>query len=108
MINLVGVPLLMGVGDNFGIFVIDALRRQRRDRLPAEELASHLAASARAITLTSFTAILGFGSLMFTSTPAIQSLGRLTALGVSGSLAGTFFIVMPITFLIARRRERRS
>jgi predicted RND superfamily exporter protein len=108
MINLVGVPLLMGVGDNFGIFVIDALRKQPRYRLTSRELASHLAASARAITLTSMTAILGFGSLMFTSTPAIQSLGRLTALGVLASLAGTFFIVMPLTFLIARRMEHRS
>ena len=105
MINLVGIPLLMGIGDNFGIFVIDALRRHRAVRLPSHEFAPHLAASARAIILTSITAILGFGSLMFTSTPAIQSLGRLTALGVSASLACTLFVVMPITFLIARRSE---
>jgi uncharacterized protein len=108
MINLVGIPLLMGVGDNFGIFVIDVLRKQRSDRLTSREITSHLAASARAIILTSMTAILGFGSLMFTSTPAIQSLGRLTALGVLASLAGTFFVVIPLTFLISRRMERRS
>ena len=108
MMNLVGIPLLMGIGDNFGIFVVDALRRHRRQKLSASEFASHLAASARAITLTSITAILGFGALMFTSTPAIQSLGRLTALGVAASLAGTFFIVMPITFLLAHRRRQGS
>jgi uncharacterized protein len=107
MINLVGVPLLMGVGDNFGIFVIDVLRKHRHGTLSADEVVPHLAASARAITLTGVTAILGFGSLMFTSTPAIQSLGRLTALGVTASLAGTFFIVMPVTLWLVRATENR-
>jgi predicted RND superfamily exporter protein len=105
MINLVGIPLLMGIGDNFGIFVVDVFRRHRREGAAARDLPMQLAPSVRAIVLTSATTILGFSSLMFTSTPAIQSLGRLTAIGVAACLAGTLFVLMPITFLMARRKE---
>ena len=104
MINLVGIPLLMGIGDNFGLFVIDAFRRHRHEGAPARELAQRLAPSVEAITLTSAATILAFVSLVFTTTPAIQSLGRLTAIGVSSCLASTLFLLMPLTFLLAGRK----
>ncbi|MAB28643.1 MAG: hypothetical protein CMJ53_05090, partial [Planctomycetaceae bacterium] len=41
-----------------------------------------------------------FGSLVFTSTPAIQTLGIITAVGVVGCLLSTVVILLPILLLI--------
>jgi len=113
--NLIALPLLVGVGVDDGIFLVTIAQavRGRRDRkvhqdAPYEEgisggagdghdaLVTRLSAGCHAIVMTSLTTILTFGTLAFTSTPAIQSLGIVMALGVSAALVGAIWILAPL------------
>lgn len=93
MINLIALPLLVGIGVDDGIFLVSIARARRRDR---GDVAQGLSAACHAVMMTSVTTTLTFGTLAFTSTPAIQSLGRIMAVGVTASFAGAVFLLVPI------------
>ena len=100
MINLVGLPLLIGIAVDDGIMLVSIARRCRLSREAAEE---QLSASSHAVIVTSLTTVLAFGTLMFTNTPAIQSLGRLTALGMVAALLASLFLLVPILVRMSRQ-----
>ncbi|MCH8253575.1 MAG: MMPL family transporter, partial [Planctomycetes bacterium] len=93
MINLIALPLLVGIGVDDGIFLVSIARARRRD---GGDVAQGLSAACHAVMMTSVTTTLTFGTLAFTSTPAIQSLGRIMAVGVTASFAGAVFLLVPI------------
>ncbi len=99
MVNLVMVPLLLGINIDFGIFAADALRGCEGDSLH-----EHFCASLAAMLVCASTATIGFGSLAFTSVPAVQSLGWLMNVGIAGCTLGAIFVLWPIIILMARRR----
>jgi len=117
-INLIALPLLVGVGVDDGIFLVTiaralGARRGKRERRTAsretateheyaddgEVMVTRLSAGCHAIVMTSLTTMLTFGTLAFTSTPAIQSLGVVMVLGVSAALAGAIWILAPLLTL---------
>ena len=100
MINLVGLPLLVGIAVDDGIVLVSIARRCR---LSGESALEQLSASSHAVIVTSLTTVLAFGTLMFTSTPAIQSLGRLTALGMVAALLASLFLLVPILARMSRQ-----
>jgi predicted RND superfamily exporter protein len=59
-------------------------------------LVTRLARSSHAFAVSTLTTLLGFGSLMFTSTPALQSLGRIMSVAVVVCMLATSFIVVPV------------
>jgi hypothetical protein len=93
MVNLVGVPLVVGLGVDDGIFLVSVFRARRASRGSAFD---SYAAAVHAILMTTLTTMVSFGSLIFTSTPAIQSLGILMTVGMTACLAGAFFLLLPI------------
>lgn len=101
MINLIALPLLCGIGVDDGIFMVTIARRYRGS--PPVELASHLRASTHAVIVTSLTTMLAFGSLTFTSMPAMQSLGWMTAVGVGACLVGTLGLLVPLLMIRSAR-----
>ena len=104
-INLIALPLLVGIGVDDGIFLVAIVRRARARGAAATELISRLSAGCHAITMTSLTTIVTFGTLAFTSTPAIRSLGVLMAVGVTAGLIGAVWILAP---LLARRSTEHT
>jgi hypothetical protein len=94
MINLVTVPLLIGITTDYGVFVVSVVRLRRTESPAAFE--ARLAASCYAICMCALTTLLGFGSLAFTSVPAVQSLGVAVGVGVLACLAGTFLGLLPL------------
>lgn len=92
LVNLVGFALLVGIGVDHGIFLVNV--RRRADG--SDSIVDALAPIGHAVVLTSLTTALAFGSLAFTTIPAIQSLGRVTALGVLYVLAATLFLLTPL------------
>ena len=96
VINLIAVPLVVGIGVDDGIFVVAIARRCRRAGLGREVLMGQLAASTHAVVMTTLTTGLAFGSLAFTSVPAVRSLGLFTAAGVGAALAATLLILVPL------------
>jgi hypothetical protein len=95
-LNIIGVPLLLGIGVDDGIFLVGIAARHRRRGGSRADLARDLRTSCRAVIMTSATTMLAFGSLVFSSTPAIGSLGRLTAIGVGSCLLASLFLLAPI------------
>ena len=96
MVNMIGIPLLVGIGVDDGIFLV-TLARTRRAKLesPGDLLAS-MNASCHAVAMTTLSTLLTFGTLAFTSTPAIVSLGVMLTIGMIACLAGTLFLLAPL------------
>ncbi len=99
-VNLVAIPLLIGIDLDYGIFIVNAAHR----RSDPQELISHLRASGHAILLCSASTVLGFGSLVTASVPAIGSLGWTVGVGVVSCVAGTFFLLIPGLVCLQRSR----
>jgi len=102
MINLIALPLLAGLGVDDGIFLVSGFRR----RLAGAH--GDLLASAHAVTMTSLTTGLAFGSLAITSVPAIRSLGILLAVGIAACWLATVFLLAPLLFILIGRSEPRT
>jgi predicted RND superfamily exporter protein len=107
MANLVAFPLLIGIDVDYGIFLVSAARWREVKTMPREQLVRQLAPAASAVLLCAAATTIGFGSLAFTSIPAVRSLGIAVAVGVMTCLAATLLIVLPILFLARRRETRR-
>ncbi len=99
-INLIALPLVVGIGVDDGIFLVAIARRCRKLGETRRSLVDQLAASAHAVTMTSLTTGLAFGSLAFTSVPAIRSLGWFTAVGVGAAWAAALMLLLPVLFLL--------
>ena len=88
LFNVLAFPLVLGVGVDYGIYVVLAVRQ--RDR------AGHaLAAIVKPVALSGLTTIAGFGSLGWANHPALSSLGLVCALGVACCLFSTLFFILP-------------
>ena len=100
MVNLIGLPLLVGIGVDDGIFLV-SLTKQRNGAENAGPTATSapLATACHAVLMTTLTTVLTFGTLAFTATPAIRSLGIMLAIGMVCCLAGTLFLLAPILML---------
>ena len=109
-VNLIAFPLTVGLGVDDGVFLLAADRAARRRRLAGhtetrDAYARRLTPILHAITVTSLTTGLAFGSLAFTGTPAVRSLGLLSAIGVAACLLASLAFLTP--FLVMRRYPRR-
>jgi uncharacterized protein len=103
--NLVALPLTLGLGVDDGIFLTHAARRLR---VATRARAAHvLAASGRAIVVTSLTTLIAFGALAFTNSPAVQSLGVLSAVGVMACLLASLLLLVPVLLLRGREPATR-
>lgn len=100
LINLIALPLLAGLGVDDGVFLVSIARRARRQTLRRAELIQELTASAQAISLTSMTTALAFGSLTFTAVPAIRSLGIVMAVGIAACLLLSVFALAPLLVMM--------
>jgi len=100
IVNLIAAPLLIGVDVDYGIFLV-SLASSRKDFTRAT-LARRLDSGAYAVVVCAASALLGFGSLYFTSVPAIQSLGFAVGVGIAASLALTLFLRLPLLFANTR------
>ena len=97
--NIAAIPLLIGINTDFPIFIVSLSRRVRDPEARRLGLASTTQAIALCATCTFF----GFGSLAFSSIPAIRSLGWAVAIGVSTCLVSTLFLLLPV---LLRQRQK--
>jgi len=88
LFNVLAFPLVLGVGVDYGIYVILALR-QAGDR----EL--NLSTILKPVLMSGLTTTAGFGSLGFAQNPSLSGLGTVCALGVAWSLFSTLFFILP-------------
>ncbi|MCA9058120.1 MAG: MMPL family transporter, partial [Planctomycetaceae bacterium] len=101
-VNLIVLPLVLGVGVDNGIHLVQDCRRQIL-RGAANEY-SPSSDCMTGVIVTSLTSIVGFGSLMVASHRGLFSLGIVMALGVAGCLFVCLTLMPPVLSLVARHQ----
>jgi lauroyl/myristoyl acyltransferase len=87
LLNLMAIPLVLGTGVDYSIFMQLALRRHQGDMHAA------YASVGRALLLCGGTAIAGFGSLGLSTNTGMASLGRVCAVGVGCNMLIAIFLL---------------
>jgi len=87
LLNLMAIPLVLGTGVDYSIFMQLALRRFHGDLDMAYQ------AVGRALLLCGGTAIAGFGSLGLSSNAGMASLGRVCAVGIGCNMLIAIFLL---------------
>jgi predicted exporter/lauroyl/myristoyl acyltransferase len=80
VLNLMALPLILGTGVDYSIFMQLALRRHHGNLREARR------SVGRALLLCGGTAIAGFGSLGMSSNAGMASLGRVCAVGIAANV----------------------
>ena len=76
LVNFIIIPILIGIGVDDGIHIVDRFREQG-------DVAQTLASTGRSVFMTTLTTCLGFGSLALADYHVLASMGILTIVGVS-------------------------
>jgi len=97
MMNLMALPLLLGMGVDFSIHIQLALRRHRGD------LGRVRGSVGRALLLAGSTTVAGFASLAFASNTGIAGLGKICAVGIICAMLTAVFL-LPTWWRIAVRK----
>lgn len=87
LLNLMAIPLILGTGVDYSLFMLLALRRHGGD------LAIAYASVGRALLLCGGTAIAGFGSLGLSSNAGMASLGQVCAIGIACNMLIAIFLL---------------
>jgi uncharacterized protein len=87
LLNVMGLPLLLGMGVDFSIHIQLALRRYQGDLLVVRR------SVGRALLLAGSTTVAGFGSLVFSSSTGMASLGLICALGITITLLVAVYLL---------------
>ena len=87
LLNLMAVPLILGTGVDYSIFMQLALRRHDGDFSEAHR------SVGRALLLCGGAALAGFGSLGLSSNEGMASLGRVCAVGVAANMLAAVFLL---------------
>ncbi len=94
--NIMVLPLLVGIGVAYGIYVV---QRYREDG----EASFYGKSTGRAVILSALVTIVAFGSLIFGAHRGIRSLGLVMIIGISACLVAAL-VLLPALLEIARRK----
>ncbi|MDA3972380.1 MAG: MMPL family transporter, partial [Desulfobulbaceae bacterium] len=96
LINFIIIPILIGIGLDDGIHIIDRYRE-------TGNIHTTITSTGRSILLTSLTTCFGFGSLALAKYHVLANMGMLTIIGVSSCF---FFSAVLLPSLLALRQRR--
>ncbi|MEE9217705.1 MAG: MMPL family transporter [Acidobacteriota bacterium] len=96
VIDAVLVPVMMGLGIDSGIYLIHRLQERH-------SLEEGLSDTGRAMLTATLTTMIGFGSLTFSSFPAVANAGWFMVLGV-GSILVAYLTALPALDILRRRK----
>ena len=85
--NLMALPLMLGTGVDYTLFIQLALRRHGGDLVAVRR------SVGRALMLCGGTAVAGFGSLAFSSNLGMASLGKVCAVGIGANMLISVFLL---------------
>ena len=99
IINVIGLPLILGIGIDDGVHIIHRYKIEGRLNLPYA-----ISSIGKAIFLTTLTTLLGFGSLIPSSYRGYASLGTLVVIGISLCFI-TSVVLLPAVIKVAFRNK---
>lgn len=88
LMNLVAVPLVFGLGVDFGVYIVN-----RHDEESRADVPQVLRTTGGAILLTGLTTMAGFGSLLSAEFAGLRSMGWVAVLGIGGCLASALLLL---------------
>ncbi len=89
-LNGIALPLIIGVGIDYSIHLIFALKRH------GQEFRSIWRGVGLAITFCGLSSMIGFGSLAFANNDLLRSLGIICAFGVLATMFLTLLVIPPV------------
>ena len=99
LMNLMALPLMLGTGVDYTLFIQLALRRHGGDLVVVRR------SVGRALMLCGGTAVAGFGSLAFSSNLGMASLGKVCAVGIGANTLISIFLLPTWWRLVGQRRR---
>lgn len=100
-INLIVLPLVLGIGVDDGVHMVHDYRRQLASGSGSYTPSGD---TVNGVLLTSLTSIVGFGSLMIASHRGLQSVGIVLAMGVASCLAVALILLPALLVLVAKHQ----
>jgi len=95
--------LIVGVGAEFAILLLERYNEERAQGSdPHTAMMQSVSTIGAAISASALTSIGGFGALMASSFPVLQSFGMLTVIDVSLALVATIVVVPPVAIWLDR------
>jgi predicted RND superfamily exporter protein len=85
-VNLIVPPLVLGLGVDYGAFLVTSARG-------GEGMPAAVRSTGRALVVTAFTTIAGFGFLGLSRYPALSGMGVLAAAGLTLALVASIVLV---------------
>ncbi len=76
-VNMITLPLLIGSGVDYGIYIISRYLEDRR-----HDVLAAITETGQSLFLSAMTTVVGFGSLIFVDNQGLSSLGYMCALGI--------------------------
>lgn len=98
MLNIIAIPLLLGMGMDYGIHMVMALRRH------ADQPEKVWHGIAKALMFCGVSTAIGFGSLAMASNDALAGMGTLCAIGILLTMLCSVF-VMPGVWLALHAKK---
>lgn len=99
ILNVMALPLLLGLGVDFSLHIQLALRRCHGDLLEVHQ------SVGRALLLAGSTTVAGFGSLAFSTNAGMASLGKVCAAGIALALVTAVYLLPAWWQASVRRRN---
>ncbi|MFT7579757.1 MAG: putative RND superfamily exporter protein [Myxococcota bacterium] len=104
--NLVGLPLLLGIGLDAGAHMVHRYRESlEMHGTGRAKLSDLVGGTGAAVVVSSLTTMVGFGALMAGEYGAMQSLGLLLVIGIAWTLVSSV-ILLPAVLVVLGRAER--
>lgn len=99
MANFFAIPILIGIGVDFGVHLVHRIRADR-------SLGAIATSTGKGVVLTAATNAVGFGAMMLAAHRGIASLGEIMAIGALCCLAAALIAMPPLAkFLNYGRRQ---
>ena len=95
--NLIALPLILGIGVDYGVHIVHEFREQQGPYRISP-------GTAVAVLVDALTTLVGFGSLMIATHQGLQSLGRVLTLGVTCCLFTSLVMLPAMLTWITRNR----
>jgi len=103
MVNLMGLPLILGIGIDDGVHLLHRFRYEG-----SGNIGSVFKSTGKAVLLTSLTTMLAFGSLVFATYRGLGSLGIALFIGVAACfLTSVLFLPALLTFVKTDKGNKR-
>jgi len=89
--NVIALPLLLGIGVDNGIHMVQRFRHMQPDRKNTHQLLA--TSTSQAVMFSALTTICGFGNLAFSPHQGTASMGQLLTLGVAFAMISTLLVL---------------